>query len=145
MGRLHVVPGGTNAIASEVVLWLDARAEHDQQVGDLVAAVTASAEQAASAEGCTVAVREESLSCRVEFDATLTARLDTVLGGVPRIPTGAGHDAGVLAARVPTAMIFVRNPDGVSHAPAETASPADIARGVVALAACLADLTGESG
>jgi N-carbamoyl-L-amino-acid hydrolase len=143
VGRLHLTPGATNAIASEVMLWLDARAEHDQQVRDLVAAVTAAAGRAAAAEGCTVRVHEESFSCRVEFDATLTARLDDVLGGVPRIPTGAGHDAGVLAARVPTAMVFVRNPHGVSHAPAETATAADITRGVVALAACLADLTRE--
>ena len=51
------------------------------------------------------------------------------------LPTGAGHDAGVLAAHVPTAMLFVRNPTGVSHAPAEHATDADCAAGVDALAA----------
>jgi N-carbamoyl-L-amino-acid hydrolase len=46
----------------------------------------------------------------------------------------------VLAARVPTAMLFVRNPTGVSHSPAEHAEPADCAAGVRALATVLDDL-----
>jgi N-carbamoyl-L-amino-acid hydrolase len=61
---------------------------------------------------------------------------------VPVLPTGAGHDAGILAARLPTAMLFVRNPSGVSHSPAEHAELADCEAGVVALAAVLADLAG---
>ncbi|WP_198679119.1 allantoate amidohydrolase [Thermomonospora amylolytica] len=61
-------------------------------------------------------------------------------GCAPILPTGAGHDAGVLAARVPSAMLFVRNPTGVSHAPAEHAEPDDRLAGVAALAAVLKDL-----
>ena len=61
------------------------------------------------------------------------------------LPTGAGHDAGVLAARIPTAMLFVRNPTGVSHSPAEHAELADCETGVTALAAVLADLAGGDG
>ena len=54
------------------------------------------------------------------------------------IPTAAGHDAGVRAtAGVPTAMLFVRNPTGVSHAPSEHAEMADCLAGVEALAAAL--------
>jgi N-carbamoyl-L-amino-acid hydrolase len=64
-------------------------------------------------------------------------------GGIPVLPTGAGHDAGILAARLPTAMLFVRNPTGVSHSPAEHADPADCLAGVAALAAVLADLAGR--
>jgi N-carbamoyl-L-amino-acid hydrolase len=59
---------------------------------------------------------------------------------VPALPTGAGHDAGILAAHVPSAMIFVRNPTGVSHAPGEQAERADCLAGVAALTAVLADL-----
>ena len=62
------------------------------------------------------------------------------LGGVPVLPTGAGHDAGVLAAHVPTAMLFVRNPTGVSHAPTEYATDIDCAAGVEALADTLEEL-----
>nr|BFF27565.1 hypothetical protein GCM10025732_55300 [Glycomyces mayteni] len=76
----------------------------------------------------------------MEFDASLRDRLADLLGGVPVLPTGAGHDAGVLAAHVPTAMLFVRNPTGVSHAPGEGASDEDCAAGVDALAAVLRDL-----
>jgi N-carbamoyl-L-amino-acid hydrolase len=63
-----------------------------------------------------------------------------VLGGAPILPTGAGHDAGVLSAHVPSAMLFVRNPSGVSHSPAETASDDDCEAGVRALADVLEDL-----
>jgi N-carbamoyl-L-amino-acid hydrolase len=58
----------------------------------------------------------------------------------PVLPTGAGHDAGVLAAERPAAMLFVRNRTGVSHSPAEHAEPEDCEAGVAALAAVLEDL-----
>src|ERR1700734_3431655 len=64
---------------------------------------------------------------------------------VPALPTGAGHDAGFLAARVPAAMLLVRNPTGVSHSPAEHADLADCEAGVRALAAVLEDLAGRPG
>lgn len=62
----------------------------------------------------------------MRFDPVLRDRLAAALGGVPVLPTGAGHDAGVLAAHVPTAMLFVRNPSGVSHAPEEGADDAAV-------------------
>ena len=77
----------------------------------------------------------------VDFDGGLRDRFAALLGSAPVLPTGAGHDAGVLAAHVPTAMLFVRNPTGVSHAPAEHATDVDCASGVNALAAVLEDLT----
>ena len=59
------------------------------------------------------------------------------------IATQAGHDAGVLsAAGIPTAMVFVRNPTGVSHSPDEHAEMADCLSGVEALADVLAELAG---
>ncbi|GAA3231677.1 hypothetical protein GCM10020256_46540 [Streptomyces thermocoprophilus] len=54
--------------------------------------------------------------------------------------TGAGHDAGILASRIPTAMLFVRNPTGVSHSPAESAAEDDCVAGVRALADVLEGL-----
>jgi N-carbamoyl-L-amino-acid hydrolase len=62
------------------------------------------------------------------------------LGSVAELPTGAGHDAAILAAHVPSAMLFVRNPSGVSHDPAEQATRPDCLAGVEALAAVLEDL-----
>ena len=65
------------------------------------------------------------------------------LGDWPVIPTQAGHDAGILSdAGIPTAMVFVRNPTGVSHSPDERAETADCLAGVEALADVLAELAG---
>jgi N-carbamoyl-L-amino-acid hydrolase len=77
----------------------------------------------------------------VEFHPGLAARLSGVLGGVPIIATGAGHDAGVLSsAGIRTAMLFVRNPTGVSHSPEEFAELDDCRAGVKALARVLTSL-----
>jgi N-carbamoyl-L-amino-acid hydrolase len=53
---------------------------------------------------------------------------------VPELATGAGHDAAILAPHVPSAMLYVRNPTGISHAPEEFAEDADVQRGAEALA-----------
>ena len=80
----------------------------------------------------------------VDFDADLARRFAGPRGW-PVIPTQAGHDAGILqAAGIPTAMLFVRNPTGVSHSPAERAETADCLAGVEALADVLGDLSGAA-
>ena len=151
VGRLVAVPGGANVIASRVDAWLDVRGDTDAAAMELVTEIGAAVQLAAARYGCRVEVTEESYLPEVAFDAGLRGRLGTVLaatqalggpGGVPVLATGAGHDAGVLAAELPTAMLFVRNPTGVSHAPAETASDDDCRAGVEALAAVLAELAG---
>jgi N-carbamoyl-L-amino-acid hydrolase len=88
-------------------------------------------------------VGEESWTERTAFDPRFSARLAVLLGDAPLLPTGAGHDAGVpAAAGIPAAMLFVRNPTGISHSPAEFADPEDCRAGVVALTKVLAELTG---
>ena len=92
-----------------------------------------------------VQLTPESVSPAAVFDPDLARRLARLLGDAPVIPTGAGHDAGVLnQAGVPTAMLFVRNPAGVSHSPAEHAETADCLHGVEALATCLRELAGSA-
>jgi N-carbamoyl-L-amino-acid hydrolase len=131
VGKLRVSPNGVNAIASEVTAWLDARGPVEDDVRAVVAAVGAAAGA--------VPV-EESWTPSTDFDPALRDRLAAVLAGAdgtpaPVLPTGAGHDAGILAAAgIPTAMLFVRNPTGVSHSPAEHAEPDDCSAGVAALA-----------
>jgi N-carbamoyl-L-amino-acid hydrolase len=67
-----------------------------------------------------------------------------LLGDVPGLPTGAGHDAGILAgAGVPTAMLFFRNPTGVSLSPAVLAVADDCLAGAGALTRVLANLLTE--
>ena len=140
VGRLEPVPGGTNVIASRVNLWLDVRGDDDSAARSLVDEIAAAAQDAAQEEGCSVDVVEESYSGRVDFDEGLRERLSRLLGDAPIIPTGAGHDAGVLASFAPTAMLFVRNPTGISHSPEETADPSDRDAGVLALAEVLRDV-----
>ncbi|WP_238148769.1 allantoate amidohydrolase [Serinicoccus sediminis] len=143
VGKVAVTPGGVNAIPSHVTGWLDARGPDEAQVEALVADLTE------RSGGADATVTRESWTPTTRFDADLGARLRAVLGSeeslsVPVLGTGAGHDAGILAgAGVPTAMLFVRNPTGVSHSPAEHAEPDDCHAGVDALAACVADLVAE--
>jgi beta-ureidopropionase / N-carbamoyl-L-amino-acid hydrolase len=141
IGRVAAEPNATNAIPSLVTAWLDARAEDTATLESVVDGVLKKATERAARDGTRVVVRAESVSPEVTFDPELSARLAAVLGDVPILPTAAGHDAGVLAALVPTTMLFVRNPTGVSHAPTEHASDEDCAAGVEALAAVLRELT----
>jgi N-carbamoyl-L-amino-acid hydrolase len=133
IGRVEAVPGGTNVIASRVGLTLDARAEDGHTVRALVARIEEAGALEAARNGCGFAIEQGSWTDEVVFDAALREELDGELGGVPALPTGAGHDAGVLAPHVPAAMLFVRNPTGVSHAPDEHASDEDLVAGVAAL------------
>ena len=142
VGRLVPVPGGTNVIASRVDAWLDLRGDVDASTRALLAEVLAAAGEAAAGHGCALEATEESYVDTVVFDLALRDRLGDVLGHPPVLATGAGHDAGVLADRLPTAMLFVRNPTGVSHSPFETASDEDCRAGVEALTAVLRDLAG---
>jgi N-carbamoyl-L-amino-acid hydrolase len=140
VARVAVRPGITNAIPASATAWLDARAPDQSTLDSLVAVITGRVAERAERDGTGVTVTAESVSPVIEFDAGLRDRIVALLGGAPVLPTGAGHDAGVLAARVPTAMLFVRNPTGVSHAPAEHATDADCAAGVDALATVLEEL-----
>jgi N-carbamoyl-L-amino-acid hydrolase len=133
VGKVLVEPNGVNAIPSRVRAWLDTRGADADRVRSVVAQVS----EAAGLEAI-----EESFTDGTRFDAALATRLAGLLGEAPIIGTGAGHDAGILAAAgVPAAMLFVRNPTGVSHSPAEHADLADCLAGVAALAAVVADLS----
>ncbi len=130
---------------SRVTAWLDARCDSDAALADLVRVVTRQATERAERDGTALEVTPESVTGAVSFDADLTRRIaaDHEGGDWPVIPTQAGHDAGILAAAgIPTAMLFVRNPTGVSHAPVEHAETADCLVGVSALADTLERLAG---
>ncbi|MEI2811669.1 MAG: allantoate amidohydrolase [Nocardioides sp.] len=147
-GRLEVRPNGTNAVPSHVTAWLDARAESLEQLVALVGAIEERAVARASLDGTELTLTPESVSGAVTFEAGLATELSGLLGdasssGVPILPTQAGHDAGILQeAGIGSAMLFVRNPTGISHSPAEFAPMADCLAGVAALADCLAHLSG---
>ena len=136
IGKLLVQPNGVNAIPSAVTAWLDARGPDADDVRAVVEEVAAAA---------AVPAVEESWTPPTDFPADLSARLAALVGRpdspAPVLATGAGHDAGILAAAgIPSAMLFVRNPTGVSHSPAEHAEPDDCQAGVDALVRVLTAL-----
>ncbi|MFI6879372.1 allantoate amidohydrolase [Streptomyces sp. NPDC050400] len=144
-GKIAVEPNGVNAIPSLVRGWLDSRAADQQALDDTVTAIEKAARAYADEHGIEVSLTRESFTPVVEFDHALRDELARILGTaqelkVPVLGTGAGHDAGILASSIPTAMLFVRNPTGVSHSPAETAAEDDCLAGVHALADVLEGL-----
>jgi N-carbamoyl-L-amino-acid hydrolase len=137
VGRLVPIPGGTNVIASRVDMWLDVRHPDDAVTAALVRRISGRAQEIAASEGCHATLTEESLSATMYFDTALRDQLAAALPDAPVLDTGAGHDAGVLANHVPTAMLFVRNPTGISHSPAEHVDNSDAETGAAALTTVL--------
>jgi N-carbamoyl-L-amino-acid hydrolase len=134
VGKVRVEPNGVNAIPSRVTAWLDAR-------GPAEAGVRAVADTVGRQAGSPAV--EESWTPETVFDVPLAQRLSALLDDAPVLATGAGHDAGILAmAGLSTAMLFVRNPSGISHSPVEFAERQDCRSGVEALAAVTEELAG---
>ena len=129
-GKVRVVPNGVNAIASHVTAWIDARAPRAESVRAVIADLAELS-----------VVTEESWTDETTFDPALRSRIAATLRDAPVLATGAGHDAGILAgAGIASAMLFVRNPTGVSHSPAEFATRDDCLAGVEALTTVLEEL-----
>jgi N-carbamoyl-L-amino-acid hydrolase len=146
-GKVVAEPGGANVICSAVHAWLDIRVPDEGKMDTVLTQIRRAVSFAADEHGVEDSFTRESSTPAVTFDPALRSRLAAALAlsGIraPMLGTGAGHDAGVLASRIPTAMLFVRNPSGVSHSPAEHADRADCEAGVQALAAALAELAGQ--
>ena len=137
VGKVACTPNAVNAVPAHVTGWLDARAEDEGTLDALLETITGEA----AIPGISVTVTEESRTPAQHFDVTLSQHIAGLLPGAPLLATGAGHDAGVLAeAGIPAAMLFVRNPTGISHSPEELAEDADCEAGGRALADVLADL-----
>ncbi|MBZ3908661.1 allantoate amidohydrolase [Streptomyces griseiscabiei] len=144
-GKISVEPNGVNAIPSLVRGWLDSRAADQESLDTVVGGIEEAARDYAQAHGIDLDIVRESFTPVVEFDHALRTELARILGKdtgltVPVLGTGAGHDAGILSGTVPTAMLFVRNPTGISHSPAEHAAEDDCLTGVSALADILEGL-----
>ncbi|MBC9729413.1 allantoate amidohydrolase [Streptomyces sp. TRM68367] len=144
-GKIAVEPNGVNAIPSLVRGWLDSRAPGQDTLDTVIDGIETAARAYAQEHGVDLDVVRESFTPVVEFDHALRDELARILGKdtgltVPVLGTGAGHDAGILSGSVPTAMLFVRNPTGVSHSPAESATEDDCVAGALALADVLEGL-----
>jgi beta-ureidopropionase / N-carbamoyl-L-amino-acid hydrolase len=128
VGQVTVEPGGTNVIPRRVVLSVDARAPDADRLDRLIGALQVEEP-----------VRTEPSPLSVEIRDALRAAVTELGAPVLELPSGAGHDAGILAAAgIPAGMLFVRSLNGgVSHHPDELSSQEDIALATDALAGAL--------
>ena len=126
-GKIDALPGVSNVIAAEVTLSLDVRhAADDARVG-AYDAMRGAATEIAARRGLLLQW-EDSLSLRtVRMDPMLTEELEGASPpGVRRMVSGAGHDAMIIAPHIPSTMLFLRTPGGISHHPAENVLPEDV-------------------
>lgn len=144
IGRIEVVPNTTNTVPSTARAWLDARAPSEDVLESLVSDWLDEVEYDSALHQVSVSLELESITPAVAFEETLRQRGSSALEKLDirptELPTAAGHDAAVLAEHLPSAMLHVRNPTGVSHSPEESASVNDCVKGVEVLAVVLEGL-----
>lgn len=130
VGFLEAKPGAVNVIAGEARATLDLRHASDATRTQAIEDLTRQAETVAAKRGVSVSRRTLLAQRAVPMDRFLTAQIEQAMrnaGCEPhRMASGAGHDAMVLAEKVPAAMIFLRTPGGVSHDPAESVHVQDV-------------------
>jgi len=134
VGAMEVKPGATNVIAGEVQLSLDVRHRMDDVRTRTVDELVRCADEVAQARGLSVKWNILLNQCAVAMDLFLAGQIEEAIrktGCEPhRMVSGAGHDAMILAERVPAAMIFLRTPGGISHEPTESVAVADVAKAI---------------
>lgn len=144
VGELVIADPASNVIPGTVTFSLDVRDANDAVRTGFCTELFGMIESLLDARG--LGVRMEILlespatACSPDLTDALTARVIRIQGQCPRLVSGAGHDAVVLAEATDAAMLFVRCRDGLSHHPEESAAPADIADAIRVLTDFLADL-----
>ncbi|UQN09857.1 allantoate amidohydrolase [Deinococcus sp. QL22] len=130
VGMMDVKPGAGNVIPGEVRCSLDIRHAHDEVRLAALPELLDSAKQFASERGVTVTVMPkmevQATPMHLQFRALLHQAASDVGLPHPELVSGAGHDAMVMAARMPSAMLFVRSPGGLSHHPDEAVLAEDV-------------------
>ena len=137
VGRLSVDPNVPNCIPRCITASLDVRHQDDAVRIAAVDKLLALAEKLAQSANLAMRVERQHEHAAVAMDARLVEALANSVAEVQGAPqcmvSGAGHDAGVMAAVAPTAMLFLRSPGGVSHHPAEAVEESDVALGLQVL------------
>ncbi len=134
VGKIEAKPGATNVIAGEARLTLDVRHGLDQVRTRAVENLIREAEEIARRRGLSVSQNIMLNQQAVSMDPFLIYEIEQAIrktGCEPhRMVSGAGHDAMILAEKVPAAMIFLRTPGGISHHPAESVATEDVAKAI---------------
>jgi len=132
VGFVEARPGATNVIAGEARATLDIRHASDRARTEALDELIRRAESIAARRGVTVKWRTLLAQHAVAMDPFLTEQIEHAIqkaGCEPhRMASGAGHDAMILAEKIPAAMIFLRTPGGISHDPSESVHLDDVAR-----------------
>jgi N-carbamoyl-L-amino-acid hydrolase len=131
--RIHVEPNALTTVPAHVRLWIDARAPDPAAVGAWRAQLEVAAASLAERTHVEIELATASRSTGVTFDPAVRAALHEAAPGSPDLVCFAGHDAGVIAERLPAGMVFVRNATGVSHSPEEHVELEDAAAAATAM------------
>ena len=130
VGRVNVSPGASNVIPGTAGVSLDVRHSNDGVRHDLVARLLQSAERIAASRCLKVSWEQRLDQAAVAMDPDLIKMLECAVASsgrpVHRMASGAGHDAMIVARRMPAAMLFLRSPGGISHHPDETVMAEDV-------------------
>jgi allantoate deiminase len=131
VGSLQAAPGAANVIAGEAIATLDARHVSDKDRSQAAERLAASAAEIAHRRGLKLESRVLLDQPAVAMNSFLSRQIEAAMRKVGvepyRMASGAGHDAMILAEKVPAAMIFLRSPGGISHHPLEAVLTEDVA------------------
>ena len=149
VGRVKVLPGATNVIPGRVEFTIDMRGPADAVRRRAHTALLADLRRIAKQRGVGIDIDTFQENPAIALDAGVIDAVSEAIaacGHEPlRLPSGAGHDAGIMAKHCPSGMIFLRCKDGISHNPAEFITVADADLGVRALLEAVRRLDGLAG
>jgi allantoate deiminase len=134
VGAIQANPGAGNVIAGETRLSLDVRYRSDEERKRAVDYFVRQAEDIATRRGLKAKRNVLMDQLAVQMDPFLVKQVEHAIGQARcepyRMVSGAGHDAMILAGKVPSAMIFLRTPGGISHHPAESVEVGDVEKAI---------------
>jgi allantoate deiminase len=132
VGQIEAKPGAINVIAGAAVVSLDVRHASDEICQGAADKLVRTAQEIAHRRRLTLRCNELLRQRAVKMDEFLGKQIEEAIRSIGcdpyRMVSGAGHDAMILAEKVPSAMIFVRSPGGISHDPAESVRADDVAK-----------------
>ena len=149
VGRIEMMPNLINVVPASVIMTLDIRNTDESILRRVEDELASFLESVAGSEGCSVVRRALARFEPVDFDPAMIALVEKTAerqgNSVMRMPSGAGHDAQMLARVCPASMIFVPSTKGISHNPAEHTDPDDLEAGCNVLLEVIARLALEGG
>jgi hydantoinase/carbamoylase family amidase len=147
VGEIRFEPSLINVVPAQARFSLDIRGTDEDAYRGVARDIAAFAEQAAGRRGMTAAFSQRQTAPPTPSDTRIVDALDAAARASEepymRMPSGAAHDTMCVADRVPTAMVFVPNLDGISHSPDELAYPADGALAAEIILNAIAVLEGK--